>query len=62
MAEDKSKHVVWALPLSLRALIITFLQSYDNNTLVVTLNEMATKLLIGSWKNCCSESKQVRKI
>ena len=41
MAGDKNKHAVWALPLSLRVLIITFLQNYDNNTLVVTLNEMA---------------------
>ena len=38
MAGDKNKlaAAVWALPLSLRALIITFLQNYDNNTLVVT--------------------------
>ena len=41
MAGDKNKHAVWALPLFLRASIITFLQNYDNNTLVVTLNEMA---------------------
>ena len=41
MAGDKNKHPVWALPLFLRASIITFLQNYDNNTLVVTLNEMA---------------------
>ena len=41
MAEAKSKHAAWGLPLSLRALIISFLQNYDNNTLVVTLNEMA---------------------
>ena len=41
MAGDKNKHAVWALPLFLRALIITFLQNYDNNTLMVTLNEMA---------------------
>ena len=41
MMGDKNKHPVWALPLFLRALIITFLQNYDNNTLVVTLNEMA---------------------
>jgi len=41
MAGDKNKHAVWALPLSLRALIITFLQNYDNNTLVVTRNVMA---------------------
>ena len=37
MAGDKNKHPVWALPLFLRAI----LQNYDNNTLVVTLNEMA---------------------
>ena len=41
MAGDKNKHAVWALPLFLRASIITFLQNYDSNTLVVTLNEMA---------------------
>ena len=41
MAGDKNKHALWALPLFLRALIITFLQNYDSNTLVVTLNEMA---------------------
>ena len=41
MAGDKNKHAVWALPLFLRALIITFLQNYDNNTLMVTLIEMA---------------------
>ena len=41
MAGDKNKYVVWARPLFLRALIITFLQNYDSNTLVVTLNEMA---------------------
>ena len=49
------KHAVWALPLSLRALIITFLQNYDNNTLVVTLNEMAcfvpsTRILLVTHK------------
>ena len=37
MAGDKNKHAVWALPLFLRAI----LQNYDNNTLMVTLNEMA---------------------
>ena len=37
MAGDKNKHAVWALPLFLRAI----LQNYDNNTLVVTPNEMA---------------------
>ena len=41
MAGDKNKHAVWALPLFLRASIITFLQNYDSNALVVTLNEMA---------------------
>ena len=41
MTGDKNKHAVWALPLFLRASIITFLQNYDSNTLVVTLNEMA---------------------
>ena len=41
MAGGKNKHPVWALPLFLRASIITFLQNYDCNTLVVTLNEMA---------------------
>ena len=41
MAGDKNKHPVWALPLFLRASIITFLQNYDSNALVVTLNEMA---------------------
>ena len=41
MTGDKNKHAVWALPLFLRASIITFLQNYDNNTLVVSLNEMA---------------------
>ena len=57
MAGDKNKHAaaVWALPLSLRALIITFLQNYDNNTLVVTLNEMAcfvpsTRILLVTHK------------
>ena len=41
MTGHKNKHAVWALPLFLRASIITFLQNYDNNTLVVSLNEMA---------------------
>ena len=41
MARDKNKHEFLALPLFLRALIITFLPNYDNNTLMVTLNEIA---------------------
>ena len=40
MAGDKNKNAIWALLLSLLALITTFQQKYNNNQLVVTPNEM----------------------
>ena len=41
MAGDKNKNVIWALLVSLLALITTFQQNYHNKQLVVTPNEMA---------------------
>ena len=41
MAGDKNKNVIWALLVSLLALITTFQPNYHDNQLVVTRNEMA---------------------
>ena len=40
MAGVKKKHTIWALLISLLALITNFQQNYHNNQLVVTPNEM----------------------
>ena len=40
MADDKNKTTIWALILSLLALITTFQQNYYNNQLVVTPKEI----------------------
>ena len=40
MTGDKNKHTIWALLLSLLALTTSFQQTYHNNQLVVTPNEM----------------------
>ena len=44
MASDINKNAIWALMLSLLALIITFQQNYHNNQLVVTPNEIRVGL------------------
>ena len=46
MAGDKNKNVIWALLLSLLALITTFQQNYHNNQLEVTPNEVAIIAII----------------
>ena len=40
MASENNKNAIWALLLSLLALITTFRQNYHNYQLVVTPNEM----------------------
>ena len=39
MADDKNKHTIWALLLSLLVLTTSFQHSYHNNQLVLTPNE-----------------------
>ena len=45
IAGDKNKNAVWALLLSLLALITTFQKNYHNYQLVRTPNEMASRYL-----------------